>query len=413
MAVHLEVAVAATDPAVFRVCGRSRISIQDLSWLVAGIGALVGRQASAQSFVDFRYLNYQESNSRTHVQEPMMLLHQELGQALGQVDLTLTRDVITGASPTGAYPTMSVTTTTGASGGSSVNASGQIPLAPDKDVRKAFTLAYSRKIGAHLPAVDVSLSTEHDYVSHELGISDAWTLCEGQGTLHYGLSISNDTVNPVTNHLHLPKKSRSYAAGWTWILGENDLLDFSMTWTKLHGYLDEPYKIVPVGLGTLPDHRPDTRTRESYLAKYAHYFEWDGALKGSYRFYKDDWGLRANTLDFTYDQHIDEGWILFPRLRYYAQNGADFYGAAFAQPQPYLSADYRLSPFSSFLFGLSASYEIADGVTLSIGGSTQKQTGKDRLTPLLTAATQGYSAPDTSPADLSTNTVTLGLRWRY
>jgi len=325
----------------------------------------------------------------------------------------LIQDVISGASPTGAYPTMSVTTTTGASGSSSVNASGQIPLAPDKDVRKALALAYSRAFGAHLPSVDISLSTEHDYVSHEFGISDAWTLYEGRGTLHYGLSVSNDSVDPVTNHLHLPKHSNSYALGWTWVLGEYDLVDISATFTKLHGYLDEPYKIVPVAATTMPDHRPDTRLRQAYLLKYGHAFEWDGAIKGSYRYYKDDWGLHAHTLDFTYDQHIDDGWILSPRMRWYSQNAASFYGASFTQPQTYLSADYRLSPFSSWLAGLSLSYEITDGVTLSAGATLQKQTGRDRLTPLATASSQGYNAPDASPADLNTNTYSLGLRWRF
>jgi len=413
MAARAEVAVAATDPKVFHVHRRSRLSRRDFSCLVAGLGALAARQASAQSFVDVRYLDYQESNGRIHVQEPIMLLHQDLGATLGLVDLTLTQDTISGASPTGAYPTTTVSTTTGASGGSSTTASGQIHLQPMQDVRKAIGLSYSRKFGAHLPTVDLSVSTEHDYVSHTYGISDQWTLFEGRGTLHYGLSVSKDMVDPILTQLHLPKRSNSYALGWTWVLGEYDLLDISATLTKLHGDLDEPYLIVPVGTVSAPDHRPDARSRQAYLLKYGHCFEWDGAIKGSYRFYKDDWGLRANTLDFTYDQHIDDGWILSPRLRWYSQNGASFYGASFTKAQPYASADYRLSPMSNWLVGLLVSNEIVDGLTLSLGATFQQQTGKDRLTPLATSTSQGVIGSDTSPADFNTNTIMVGLKWRF
>jgi len=411
MAVLREVAVAATEPTVFHARRRTRIPLRSLSWMVAGIGAFGVRPALAQSTLDFRFLNYQESDGRTQVQEPMLMLHQDLGASLGMIDLTLVHDVISGASPTGAYPTVSVTTTTGASGGSSTTAAGHVPLAPDTDNRKAAFLSYSRKFGAHLPSVEISNSTEHDYVSHEFGLSDAWTLLEGRGTLHYGGSISNDMVDPVTNHLHLSKTSRSIALGWTWIIGEDDLVDLSATLTKLHGYLDEPYKIVPVGTGTVPDHRPDSRFRQAYLLKYGHYFDWDGALKGSYRFYKDDWDIRAHTLDFTYDQHVDEDWVISPRLRWYSQNGASFYGGSFAQPQTYLSADYRLSPFDSLLFGLNISYDVTSSLTLNAGASTQQSNGHDRLKPIST--TGGSSGVDASPADFSTNTFTFGFKWRF
>ena len=388
-----------------------------MSWILAGLGAFGARPARAQSSVDLRYLYYQESGGRTQVLNPMLLLHQDFGKSLGQLDLLLSHDAISGASPTGGYPTLAVTTTTSASGLSSTNASGQIPMVQYTDQRQSESLTYSRAFGAHLPSIDLSHSVEKDYVADGFGLSDAWTMAGGRGTLHYGASVSNDTVEPVTNHLHLPKKTRSYAVGWTWILGENDLLDVSSTWTKDQGYLDEPYLIVPVGTGTPPDHRPDTRLRQAFLIKDAHYFPWDGALKTSYRYYRDDWSVRAHTLAFTYDQHVDDGWIVSPSLRLYSQTGASFYNALLAGPQPYRSADYRLSPFDSMQVGLAVSVEILDGLTLHAGGTYQVQQGRDQITPLARAATATspafFSGPSTSAADVNTNTLTVGLTWRY
>lgn len=388
-----------------------------MPWAVAGIGFLGGRVARAQSSVEMRYLFYSESDSRTRVSNPNLLLHEDLGEALGQIDLLLAHDSVSGASPTGAYPTLSVTTSTSASGISSTNAAGKIPMVQFRDERKAEGITYSRRFGAHLPSVDLSHSVEKDYIARGYGVSDAWTLFEGRGTLHYGLSWSDDTVAPVTTTLRFPKKERDYALGWTWVVGENDLLDVGTTRTNLKGDLDEPYLIVPAGSTTVAEHRPDTRVRDAYFIKQAHHFEWSGALKTSYRYYRDDWGIRAHTLDFTYDQHLDDSWILTPSLRFYTQSAATFYGAKFAAPQTYMSADYRLSAMDSIQLGCSMSVDLSETLSLNYGGTYQIQRGRDRLTPLQAAATTYaaaiYSGPSVSAADVNTTTLTLGLKWRF
>jgi hypothetical protein len=258
---------------------------------------------------------------------------------------------------------------------------------------------------------------EKDYVSTSFGISDAWTLFQGRGTLHYGLSQANDTVAPVTSTLRSPKKTLGYSLGWTWVLGENDLLDIGVSRMSLKGDLTEPYLIVPVGTTTLPELRPETRKRDAFFIKQGHYFEWDGALKTSYRFYRDDWGIRAHTLDFVYDQHLDDSLMLSPEVRFYTQGAASFYGAQFNGPQPFMSADYRLSAFSSIQLGCSVSMDIAEGLRASLGGSYQIQQGRDKLTPLQSAATATspaiYAGPTTSAADVNTMTLTLGLKWQF
>jgi hypothetical protein len=379
---------------------------------MAGLAAFGGRAAHGQSRVDLLNLAYDESGGRIKVLEEMILLHQELGDALGVADLTLSHDSITGASPTGAYPNL--VTTTSASGTSS---KGAFPLARDINHRNAVDFAYSRKIGAHLPTIDVSYSKEDDYVARGAGLSDAWTMAQGRGTLHYGISEGDDLSEPVTNHLHLPKRSLSYALGWTWILGSDDLMDLSASRTRLHGYLDEPYKVVQVGDTTVPDHRPGTRTRDAMILKDGHYFPWDGALKSSYRYYKDDWGVQAHTLDFVYDQHVDESWILTPEVRLYTQRAASFYTDFLEAPRQYLSSDYRLSSFSSIMGGLSGTWEITNGLILKAGFAREIAKGRDRVTPL-SSGTLGtpsavFSGPSSSSADLTKTTFTLGLSWRY
>jgi hypothetical protein len=265
--------------------------------------------------------------------------------------------------------------------------------------------------------VDVSYSREDDYTARQIGFSDAWTMAGGRGTLHYGVSSGRDLVEPVTNHLHLDRNSLSYALGWTWILGADDLFDLSASRTHLHGYLDEPYKIVPIGATTAPDHRPGDRTRDALVLKYGHYFFWDGALRTSYRFYRDDWAIRAHTLGLVYEQHLGDGWTLSPELRLYTQTGASFYSSLFKTAQPYMTSDYRMAPSDSILGGLSVGYELPSGLVLKLGGTWQLAHGRDRVTPTAQGYLPGpgavYSGPASSAADLTKTTLTLGLSWRY
>ena len=383
-----------------------------MPWVMAGLAALGGRAAHGQSRVDLLTLAYDESGGRTKVLEEMILLHQELGDALGVADFTLIHDSISGASPTGAYPKLDVSTSA-----SGTTTRGAFPLARDNNHRNAGDFAYSRKLGAHLPTVDVSYGKEDDYVARGAGLADAWTLAGGRGTLHYGVSGSNDLSEPVTNNLHLARKSVSYALGWTWILGPDDLMDLSASQTQLRGYLDEPYKVVQVADTLVPDHRPDTRTRDALLFKDAHYFYWDGALKSSYRYYKDDWQVKAHTLDFVYDQHLDDGWTVTPEVRYYTQTAASFYADLLAAPRTFLSSDYRLSSFSSIMAGLAATWELSDGLTLKLGAAREMAKGRDRVTPI-SSGTVGtpsavYAGPSSSSADLTKTSITFGLSWRY
>ncbi len=399
--------MAATERSRRRALRRSRV--RKLPFVAAGLGVLAARDAHAQSLVDARFLFYKEADGRTQVLNPMILLHQDLGGKAGAFDLQLAYDSISGASPTGGYPTLDVTTS---ASGNTV-AAGKIPLANYQDQRKSVALSYGRKFGAHLPSIDVSYAKENDYTARSIGLSDAWTMAGGRGTLHFGGSISRDIVTPVTNGLTHDRDTNGFGLGWTWILGERDLLDVSGSYMKRSGYLDDPYKVVPIGLPgtttTLPDQRPDSRARWALVGRYGHYYPWAGALKATYRYYCDDWSVRAHTLEVSYDQHLGESWIVSPKVRLYTQSAASFYGSLFTTPQPYMSADYRLSPFWSALGGLGISKKIDERMGVSLAATFQSQTGRDRIT-LVSA--NGERA-DVSAADLIVATVTFGFTYTY
>jgi Protein of unknown function (DUF3570) len=410
--------VAATDRVNRRKRLRGSRFLRELPWLAAGLGSFAARDAFGQSSLDTRFLFYKESGGRTQVLNPVALLHEDFGDAYGQVNLLLGYDAISGASPTGAYPTSQ--TTTSASG--HLISAGSIPQTDYKDSRKSASLSYDRKFGAHLPTVDITYAKENDYVARSVGVSDSWTMAQGRGTLHFGVSFARDLVEPVKNpttnpaglNLQFPKSENGYSLGWTWILTERDLIDVSASLMQLSGDLNDPYKVVPIGatLATsLPDQRPDTRSRRALVAKYGHHYLWDGALKVIYRYYNDDWGIGAHTLEATYDQHLDSDWIVSPQIRIYTQSGASFYGSRFPTAQQYMSADYRLSPLENVLGGLTITRKIDQALSVNVGATYQFQWGRDRISPILTSPRVPGApiAQPTSAADMTVLGITVGL----
>jgi hypothetical protein len=407
--------VAATDRPPRRPRRPRLRLLRELPWLAAGLGSLAARDALGQSSVDTRFLFYKESGGRTQVLNPVLLFRPDLGQNYGQLGLLLGYDAISGASPTGAYPTSDVTTS---ASGHLINA-GSIPQAKYTDARKSASLSYERKFGAHLPSVDISYAKENDYVARGAGLSDSWTMAQGRGTLHLGAAFSRDLVepvkNPITNpegaNLQLAKSENGYSLGWTWILTERDLIDVSASLMQLSGYLDDPYKVVPVGptgAATLPEHRPDTRSRRTLVVKFGHHYPWDGAIKVNYRYYNDDWGIQGHTLEVTYDQRLLTDWIVSPQVRLYTQTGASFYSSRLPAPRTFMSADYRLSPLDSVLGGLMITRKINDALSVSLGVTLQTQWGRDRVTPIPTSPTAGLAA-SASAADMTVVAITAGF----
>jgi len=384
------------------------------SIVAAGLGTLGATGARAQTALDFKLLFYGEGNDRTQVWNPELYLTHDFAEK-GRLGVLLGYDSISGASPTGEYPTLDAT--------ASASSAGEIPMAQYTDTRLAATVSYERRLGAHLPSVDLSYSRESDYLSRGVAASDSWTLFGGRSTLHFGAGITRDIVEPVNMTESFDKSSDSISAGWTQIFGPRDLFDVSLSLTNLKGYLNDPYKVVPIGDTTVPEVRPDSRSRRAVVFKYGHHFLSRGALKVSYRWYGDDWSVRANTLDLVYDQRIGSRWILTPTLRLYSQGAAAFYAFEFATPQTYMTSDYRLSEFWSWQGGLGASYAMTPQFSWNVAAQFLQQTGLDRVVPHTTGTPppelreegeEGEGGGRTlSPADLEQLTVTVGVSYRF
>jgi hypothetical protein len=184
----------------------------------------------------------------------------------------------------------------------------------------------------------------------------------------------------------------------------------------LSGYLTDPYKVVPIGAPdstqTVPENRPTTRSRRTGVVRYSHYFLWDASVNVLYRYYNDDWSISAHTIDVIYNHRLDPDWIVSPEIRFYTQTGASFWANSFPAPQTLMSADYRLSPFSSFLGGLTLSHRLNEAFSANVGATFQTQHSNDPI-HLVASAPGERGATSVSAADLNVLTFIVGMTYRY
>ncbi len=83
-----------------------------------------------------------------------------------------------------------------------------------------------------------------------------------------------------------------------------------------------------------------------------------------YRFYRDDWGLTAHTVELEMPIKINPFLTITPSYRYYQQTAIDAFAGykEHSISQAYYSSDYDLSAFKSHGIGVGMKWKPLDGV---------------------------------------------------
>ena len=138
------------------------------------------------------------------------------------------------------------------------------------------------------------------------------------------------------------------------------------------GYLNNPYRsfryIDPEAttqyrLAT--EKYPHTRTSNAVALNARYFLPYRAAVFGSYRFFTDTWGIRADTYQVGYTHPLKSLPItLEASVRYYQQDHADFYADLFSRVdfQNFMGRDKELATFTSQTLHVGASYEFARSV---------------------------------------------------
>jgi hypothetical protein len=143
---------------------------------------------------------------------------------------------------------------------------------------------------------------------------------------------------------------------------------------------------------TFGENRPDERKKWTAFASINRSFPAaHGAAEASYRLFDDTFGTTAHTIEIAWFQKLGERFILRPAFRFYDQSAADFYridltDTSIVPPErpdpagPFYSADYRLSAFRSYTYGVKAVWTINANWHLDAAVERYEMDGQDAIT---------------------------------
>jgi hypothetical protein len=243
---------------------------------------------------------------------------------------------------------------TGASGegiGRQSRTGGKIGYAKDKK-----TWAYGLNLG---------VSSEYDYKS--LNFSGTWE----------GRFAQENFVISITPQLYLDQakdfdlqtakisefKGRVISAmdfSASQLLSAKDIISFGYTYINMNGklnnisnsvkVLDNPYGNT---FSRVEERLPHSRTRHALSTKYVHGFSDEIAVHFAYRYYQDDWDVKAHTAEVGLRLSFLEGdAFVMPSFRYYSQEQTKYYFKELPTSRALMTADSDLSSFDSQRIGL-------------------------------------------------------------
>ncbi len=378
--------------------------------LLAPVTPAAAQNAAPEWKVDSALLLYQENGGRVRAIEPVVSARRTDGNDRSW-GLKVTYDALTGASPNGAVAQPSAQTFTSPSGNSTYTVdAGKQPLDPSfHDSRVALNGSHERSFGAAKLSTGLNISNEYDFQSLGGNAALAWDLNDRNTTVSLGLAFEANRIKAVggapqplspafTGAATRGGQSRNATElllGVTQLMSPTWLVQVNLGLGRSSGMHEDPYKILSVvdgntGLVTgdryVYESRPRSRTRTSLYAQSKTAFK-DDVLDVSYRYYRDDWGVNAHTVDLRYRVALGGGWHLEPLVRLYRQTAADFWRGWLVEGQDWTSAsntanvanasaDPRLGAFSANTVGLKLGLPLNATSELSLRVASYKQTFK-------------------------------------
>lgn len=228
-----------------------------------------------------------------------------------------------------------------------------------------------------------SYSTEWDYQSYGSNLSfsklsadknqevsvkisaffDTWTMI-----LPEELRPENYPSGSERTLSRVPRAPRnSYSAAFTWAKVVNERLQIAVAVEPSfqEGQLATPYqRVYFTDKSAKVEKLPTTRWKLPVGVR-ASYFAGDRViLRSFYRFYADQWGLKAHTLNLETPIKLSPNWSISPSYRFYAQNAVNYF-APFEKHgvnDGFYTSDYDLSQLTSHSVGTDVRFAAANSI---------------------------------------------------
>lgn len=238
-------------------------------------------------------------------------------------------------------------------------------------------------------AGDTKYSTESDYRSFYAGARVEADVAQKNAVIGFGGGVATDSISnagaqsplggpllqcsnastALADHCALTTYSGFVSASQ--ILSKTALVGVTYDIAKLDGYQANPYRQVITNGGLYPELHPNQRLRHAIaISGRLHIPATHTTAIGAYRYYRDDWHIRAHTPELRLVQEIGPLADASVRYRYYRQTGAFFYRARYPTPEPmtatFVTDDPKMSPFDGHIVEAKLG---ALGELFSLGGA--------------------------------------------
>jgi hypothetical protein len=151
------------------------------------------------------------------------------------------------------------------------------------------------------------------------------------------------------------RNSYNFKMGFTQVLNKRTVLGIFPEIDWQHGLLATPYHRVYFNDDSLKvENLPGDRIKFPFGIQVNHFFGGQVILKGSWQFYKDNFGIVGNAFKLETAIKINPDFTLVPMYRFYTQKGSKYF-APFKEhniSETYYTCDYDLSSFNSHEAGL-------------------------------------------------------------
>ena len=225
---------------------------------------------------------------------------------------------------------------------------------------------YTHQLASLKVGGDAKYSTESDYDSFYLGLRGQLELAQKNAVLGAGAGVSLDSVSTTMaggfaggtlqcdphkatdTHDACSLDTYSGFASFSQILGRNAIAAVTYDVSSMRGYQSNPYRTVITAAKLVAERHPDRRLRQAVGISARYYVPaTETTLVGAYRYYRDDWHVRAHTPELRIIQQVGQFADAAFRYRYYAQSAAYFYLDKYPDDtSEYVSDDAKLSQFT-------------------------------------------------------------------
>ncbi|HET9977125.1 MAG TPA: DUF3570 domain-containing protein [Burkholderiaceae bacterium] len=225
-----------------------------------------------------------------------------------------------------------------------------------KERRTEWGLGADYAVRDALLSLGLTTSKEPDYRADAFSVDVAQETLGGQTTLALGFTRAADKVGQAGVGFFDAATHWQYRLGVTQILSPKWIASANLEAIADSGYLGNPYRAARVFGAAVPERVPRTRSSRALNLRSIHDLGARDAVRGSYRHFWDNWGVKAHTVEGGYSRYVGESFLLDGYLRFYKQTQASFYSDNAQADTLYVTRNRQLGDYDGTTLGGKAAF---------------------------------------------------------